>query len=373
MTSRASTNQQFDALQVLRALAAGLVVYQHAFANWAEKGIGQGAAPFIDHLGEFGVKLFFVISGFIIVHTASQVPQGWESAKTFWRRRIRRIVPLYWIVTTVYLAKNLLVGQSYSLPEVLGSYFFIPYLNPQGLVQPILGLGWSLNFEMFFYMLFGALLILPRRWHGPAVMALMTALAAARAAGWLGDGSSPHALYHWADSIVLYFVAGVAVSLLARWWRSGSRPMLRQDAAAVVSSALVIGFAFWSQAATEEQVLAWMPVACILPAVLCVAAHAQPCSRGWRWLVIAGDASYSTYLTHGLVMGPLARLLGRLGLSIGYYGFAILSLVVCTLAGYLVWRWVEKPLQARKGPRIGAATPGAFAGRPEPSLASVRR
>src|SRR4051812_7640375 len=316
MTPRPSTSQQFDALQVLRALAAGLVVYQHAFANWAEKGIGQGAAPLIDHLGEFGVKLFFVISGFIIVHTASQLPQGWDSAKTFWRRRIRRIVPLYWIVTTVYLAKNLLVGQSYSPHEILGSYFFIPYVNPQGLVQPILGLGWSLDFEMFFYMLFGALFFLPRRWHGPAVMGLMTALAAARAAGWFGDASSGNPLYHWAESIVLYFVAGVGVSLLARWWRGSPRPMLGQDAAAAVASLIVIGFAFWSQRASEDQVLAWMPVACILPAILCVAAHARPCSRGWRWLVIAGDASYSTYLTHGLVMGPLARLLARVGLSV---------------------------------------------------------
>jgi exopolysaccharide production protein ExoZ len=362
MTPRASTTQQFDALQVLRALAAGLVVYQHAFANWAEKGVGQGAAPLIDHLGEFGVKLFFVISGFIIVHTASQLPQGWESAKTFWRRRIRRIVPLYWIVTTVYLAKNLLVGQSYAPHEILGSYFFIPYVNPQGLVQPILGLGWSLNFEMFFYMLFGALFFLPRRWHGPAVMGLMTALAAARAAGAFGDASSSNPLYHWAESIVLYFVAGVGVSLLARWWRSTPRPMLGQDAAATIASALVIGFAFWSQRASEDQVLAWMPVACILPAILCVAAHARPCSRGWRWLVIAGDASYSTYLTHGLVMGPLARLLGRLGLAVGYYGFAVLSLAVCTGAGYLVWRLVEKPLQARRRPRGEAATAAAFSG-----------
>lgn len=348
MISRPSTSQQFDALQVLRALAAGLVVYQHAFANWTEKGIGQGVAPLIDHLGEFGVKLFFVISGFIIVHTASQLPQGWDSAKTFWRRRIRRIVPLYWIFTTVYLAKSLLVGQSFSPHEILDSYFFVPYVNPLGLVQPILGVGWSLNYEMFFYMLFGALFFLPRRWHGPAVMALMTALAAARAAGWFGGEASGNALYHWADSIVLYFVAGVGVSLLARWWRSAPRPMLGQDAAAAVASAVVIGFAFWSQRASEDQVLAWMPLACILPAILCVAAQSKPCSRGWRWLVIAGDASYSTYLVHGLVMGPLARLLARLGLAIGYYGFAVLSLVVCTCAGYLVWRLVEKPLQSRK-------------------------
>jgi exopolysaccharide production protein ExoZ len=357
MTQRPAPTQQFDALQVLRALAAGLVVYQHAFSNWTEKGIGQGVAPLVDHLGEFGVKLFFVISGFIIVHTASQLPQGWDSARTFWHRRIRRIVPLYWVVTTVYLAKSLLVGQSYSLHEVAGSYLFIPYVNPLGLVQPILGLGWSLDFEMFFYALFGALFVLPRRWHGPAVMALMTALAAARAAGWFGVASSPNALYHWADSIVLYFVAGVGVSLLARWWRSTPRPMLGQDAAAAVASLLVIGFAAWSQTATEDQVLAWMPVACILPAVLCVAAHARPCSRAWRWLVVAGNASYSTYLTHGLVMGPLARLLARLNLAVGYYAFAVLSLAVCTAAGYLVWRLVEKPLQARKRSSGEAAAP----------------
>lgn len=342
------SNQKFDALQVLRALAAGLVVYQHALTNWLQKGLPSGPEPFLPHMGEFGVKLFFCISGFIMVHTASKLPQGWDSVKKFWARRIDRIVPLYWIMTTVYLAKNVLTGQGYTLEEVVKSYGFIPFVNREGNVQPILGLGWSLNYEMFFYFVFGALLLLPRRWHAITVGGFMVALAAARALGWLGDGSAPHALYHWADSIILYFVAGVVASVVAMRWRSLAWPALSQNGAALTASLIVVLFAFFAIPANETLALAWMPVASIVPVLLCVTAQPVPCSAAWQPLVVAGDASYSTYLTHGFFMGPLARVFQQLGWDIGYHGFALLMLVACTFGGFLIFKWLEQPLHKRK-------------------------
>lgn len=333
---------KFDALQVLRGLAAGLVVFWHGVMNWSDKAAMPGPMPNLLAMGDFGVKLFFCISGFIIVHTASNMPAGWASAKTFWRRRIARIVPLYWVLTLAYILKITLSGLPPSIEEVTKSFAFIPYVNPHGLVQPILGQGWSLNYEMLFYLTFGALLLLPRRLHVLAVAGVMLALAGARANGWLGNGG--HALYYWADAIILYFVAGMLVCQLAKWWRSRGFPAFSQSGAALACCVLVVGYAGFALPVGEALAVRWMPVLCITLVLLCVTAHAEPCCLAWRPLVIAGDASYSTYLIHGFVMGPLARVLGMFALPGGYYTFACLSLIVCTLVGYLVYIGLERPL-----------------------------
>lgn len=337
--------EKFEAVQVLRALAAALVVFSHGIGNWAEKGAAKlGAMPEFPHMGEFGVKLFFCISGFIIVHTAQHLPPGTASAGTFLRKRLVRIVPLYWLVTTAYVLKMVLTGTGYSGSELLRSYAFIPYLNPQRLVQPILGQGWSLNYEMLFYVAFAALFFLPRRWHATAVAGSMTVLAGARAMGWLGDGTDPSALYHWADPVILYFVLGVCICLLATEWRKKRLPSLSQTTAALIACAIVLGYAFHALPAHEGLALAWMPVASAAPLALCVFARPEPCASWLQPFVLAGDGSYSTYLTHGFVMGPLARALGALHLPLGHVAFALLSVVACTWAGYLVHRKLERRL-----------------------------
>ena len=358
MAENKAGKERFDAVQVLRALAATLVVFQHGIMNWAEKAIGAGPMPRFPDMGDYGVKLFFCISGFIIVHTAMAMPQGWETSKTFWRRRIRRIVPLYWIMTTLYLVKVAAAGQHVGIDEILQSYLFVPYVNPHGLIQPILGQGWSLDYEMLFYLAFGAMFLLPRRWHAPAVVGLMTALAAARAFGWLGHGSG--ALYLWADSIVLYFVAGVLACLVGQHWRARNWPALTQGWAAFVGMAIVVWFAGFALPANEALAFQWLPVACIVPLLLCITAQARPIGPAWQPAVLAGDASYSIYLTHGFLMGALARLLGGFSVSgsLGYFGFACICVLACSAAGYLVFIGLERPLN-----RGGIPLPWPLAGR----------
>jgi exopolysaccharide production protein ExoZ len=338
--------ERFDAVQVLRALAAALVVFEHALMNWAAKAAFAGPLPSFPGMGDYGVKLFFCISGFIIVHTGATLPPGRGSANTFLRRRIQRIVPLYWIMTSVYLVKTLVSGQSIELEHALKSYLFIPYLNAQGLVQPILGQGWSLNYEMLFYLTFGATFLLPRRWHASAVAGLMTILAAARALGWLAGADSGGALYYWADPIILYFVAGVATCLVAQHWRARQWPALSQGMAALLGAAIIVCFAWFALPANQALASLWMPVACIVPLLLCITAKPRPIGATWQPAVAAGDASYSTYLTHGFVMGPMAHLLGGLSVSggLGYYGFAGICVLLCTGVGYLVFIGLERPL-----------------------------
>src|SRR5215475_10218712 len=142
-------------LHLLRALAALAVVYYH---TTSEAGLNLSPA-----IGSHAVDVFFVISGFIIARSAA------GSSKRFLLRRIIRIAPLYWIATLVVFGlalsrPQILHNTRADYRQLLCSLLFIPYDTPQAGTLPTLILGWSLNYEMYFYLVFAiALAAVPRR------------------------------------------------------------------------------------------------------------------------------------------------------------------------------------------------------------------
>lgn len=143
-------------VQYLRALAAIAVVVFHAAERYGVD-FSQGAR---------GVDVFFVISGFIMWTVTTGRP---ATPAGFLLDRVRRIVPLYWVATFVLIGATLLgvapTGQNdLSLGSVLKSLLFIPYVGAGAVhAWPILGPGWTLNFEMFFYGVFALFLFAPAR------------------------------------------------------------------------------------------------------------------------------------------------------------------------------------------------------------------
>lgn len=206
-----TASERLDMLQVLRAVAAIMVVVLHAQAEWAFPFFSLSPAK----LGA-GVDLFFVISGFVIVYASRPyfaTPGGWHE---FLVRRLIRIVPLYWMALSmrvVLLAGAALVGVRAfpSAEAVLTSYLFIPY-DSLGFGDqypfPILDLGWTLNYEMFFYLVFAAFIFLPMRLAVAASsLALLAGVLAASV--W----SFPLPVDFWLRPIVLEFVAGMLIAL----------------------------------------------------------------------------------------------------------------------------------------------------------------
>ena len=177
-TSRPRGPAQLQGIQALRAIAALLVVFGHA-AHEAEAIAARVGVPAIDpsflYWGS-GVDIFFVISGFIMVHTSAELfgrPGAW---RIFLGRRIARIVPLYWLLTSLLLIGSLFVPQLLNVPigdwqHILASYLFIPSLRGGSEIRPVMALGWTLNFEMFFYLLFAGAMFLPLR-RGMAALAV---------------------------------------------------------------------------------------------------------------------------------------------------------------------------------------------------------
>ena len=130
-------------VQGLRALAAFCVAFGHLQNDAAAHGLiaGHGLAAFGRFLPwEAGVDIFFVISGFVIVHaTGPLFGTGAAGAWVFLRRRLARIVPLYWIMSAAFLAVLLLArsaihGDIGGPAYIIASFLFIPWPRPDGLM-----------------------------------------------------------------------------------------------------------------------------------------------------------------------------------------------------------------------------------------------
>lgn len=171
------------------------------------------------------MDIFFVISGFVMTVTAPGLAGKPNKARVFLKRRLVRVVPLYWIFTTLSLARLLggvMRGQSLaeqthgSLWHLIASYLFIPAFDDQHAVFPVVGIGWTLNFEMMFYLLFAAALALD-----VSLLAFLVPVLLALAAVGCFDHTGWPAVATLASSITLEFLFGV---LIAHWTLQGHRP-----------------------------------------------------------------------------------------------------------------------------------------------------
>lgn len=352
--------ERLCALQVLRAIAAGLVIFAHAQDTYLTKVSGTSMPLLSSGLGELGVKLFFCISGFMIYGAGARMQQGAASVAEFAWRRVVRVVPLYWAATMVYAAKLALQGDMPNAAEWAGSLLFITYEGY--VIRPILGVGWTLNFEMFFYAVFSASLLLNRRLRGLSVAACFGMMFMLKAVGVVApNGFAPTSyLFLLTNVCLLYFLMGMALGWVrprcARWVQAAG---LSSTGALYLAVGVICVYLVLLACAPGQAWLPWWArwgeavLGCFvsLSVGACLmentGSSAAPVAPWFRALQIAGDASYSSYLTHGFVMGPSARLLALAGAGMPVGVFATLMVVGCTLTGVLVHHAFEKPLLKR--------------------------
>jgi exopolysaccharide production protein ExoZ len=301
-------------LQYLRGIAAMMVVFYHIHSRVVDMGYEGPWA----HWMRGGVDIFFVISGFIMWVTTAGRSIG---PARFYRKRIARIVPIYWIATSIVVLLSASLGW-----HALASYLFLPFVHPSGNVWPVLIVGWTLNYEMFFYAVFGAALLLPERLRIAAVAGVLGALVIL---GAIFD-AAPEAEFYM-NGIVLEFVAGMVIG---RLWNEDAR--LRIGWAGIVS-----GFALFALLDPLD-----LPrfVGLGIPAVLIVlgALSLEPV-RELPVLRALGDSSYSLYLFHGFALIVTAKIWTALGLH--WLAFIPVALIGAGLAGYAMFRVVEQPVE----------------------------
>jgi exopolysaccharide production protein ExoZ len=341
-------------IQILRAVAA-LGVLTHHTAHEVAAQTGR-AIPFNELVvGAAGVDLFFVISGFVMVYASDPLFGRAGAPRVFFLRRLARIAPLYWATTAillvyVYAMYRLFPPPYISTEGVIASFLFLPYPLPNGLMGPVHALGWTLNYEMFFYAVFAAALRLPRRGAVCAIVALFAALVA------IGRlVALPQPLAFWCDPLILEFCFGMLVALA---YREG----VRVHRAASIALLLAALAAYGAIAAFGLSV-PWRPLAWGLPGAALVAALALardapapgPAARAFGYL---GDASYSLYLVHVLVFPIVRRLLSPwFDLPLMPWVYALALVAASIVAAILSYRAFEQPITRALQKRIGGMRP----------------
>lgn len=162
-------------IQVLRGLACVAVVLSHAMAKAKDQILFELPEVFdfnynIIIFGHFGVDLFFVLSGFIIFLIHGNDFSQPKLIKPFIYSRISRVVPIYWLLTCLsllllfYMPELFKHRSELELSWVISSFFFIPSSTSYGVDTPLLGVGWTLNYEIFFYALFALCLFFKKKY-----------------------------------------------------------------------------------------------------------------------------------------------------------------------------------------------------------------
>jgi exopolysaccharide production protein ExoZ len=338
--------QEIAPVQVLRAISAIAVSILH---------IAQASGAFVGRPGEApyawlkilpwdaSVDIFFVISGFVMVYASTRLFARPGGVRLFVGRRVARIFPLYWITTTLVLLIAWAVPRALSEPlgggfgYILASYFFIPWQRPDGFIQPIFRLGWTLNYELLFYTVFALFLPLPRRWATACVVAAILALAGA---GVLLRPTIPQFVF-WTDPIIVEFAVGmlVATLLLAEF---------RLDMRARVMLATCGVVMLYLEGTSDGP---WRLVSYGIPATLflCAAVLGRPAgspSPLMRLGVLLGDASYAIYLVHPFPMRAFREVWARLhwtGMA-GIVSYIAVTLLVSCAAAVVLHLRVEMPL-----------------------------
>lgn len=294
-----------------------------------------------------GVHVFFVISGFIMVWmTANQFGDA-AAARKFLLRRIIRIVPPYWFFTCLVIAVVFAQGgqvrnTTAGWDLIVTSLLFIPWPRIDGSLIPIMAQGWTLNFEMFFYVLFGLSMLFRRGLR--VIIAALVLLAVIHPL-------VPHDWFvadYLSNPIVLEFAAGVA---LGRLYLRGFR--LERWQSACIIAASVAAFVLIPNETTLSAFLRLNVAASAVAGAVIMLPQPDRLGPLHKALQAGGDASYALYLSHTLVVGAVFTAATIAGLALPWLVGAI-AIFAAVVFSVVFHQLVEAPVTAFLGRRLHA-------------------
>ncbi|OQP59692.1 hypothetical protein A3860_36600 [Niastella vici] len=346
----------------MRAVAALLVVYEHSMD--VQMKFGKSWEQNIYHLKGFGcigVDLFFVISGFIITYVANRyrgIAQGFQ----FLEKRFYRINPVYYIATILCLGVYLLqlnvnhtsIDSTFrkTMSSLLDSLLIFPTSGDIDFFVPLLIVGWTLSFEWLFYIFFFFLILCNIKRKAIYLSSLILLL--------IGTGqllqSEDLRLQFITNPIMLEFVLGVIICQLylnnikiPSWMAAAGL------AAGLISYGLLIRFGYgnvWyyldtiSGKASLNKFLLWgLPSGCIVTGCVSLEKNGK---LSWlfnnRWSLLLGDASYSLYLIHYIVLNALFTMYFKTKFFLNGDAMIWLQLIVATIISVVFYKLIETPL-----------------------------
>jgi exopolysaccharide production protein ExoZ len=367
-------------IQILRALAALSVVLYHTGveASGVCKAVGLSCAYDFD-FGFNGVVLFFMVSGFIMVVTSWNSFGKIGAVRTFIEKRLKRIVPLYWLVTTVAVVGVFFVPSMLNVPVldggyIVSSYLFWPAERVNGQVRPIANLGWTLNLEMFFYVVFAVALFFGRLKGLVIAVGFLLCLSLLQILGlFSAEGSlASVALNFWADPIIINFVIGIGVGVLYMLGVRISKTDSLILAAIGVASAAAFNYNFeLLSSLREDHIIARLVTAMpVIPVLVIGALGAQlDLSKIWTKIgLLLGDASYSIYLVHPFAIRPFRAIWAKfVGDTLPIWTFMIACFALALIVGLLSYYLAERPFTNYFNRRRPEKSSAVKVGNPVPS------
>lgn len=330
---------KYHGLQQLRAAAAILVMISHVIVRtFRDVPHDPRIADLVAQLGSLGVRTFFVISGFIMLHVSwNRFGKDGQTAK-FMRDRAIRVFPLYWLLTLAYAA---FAKEATPVGNIVQSLLFLPHKDAiDGQPYPVLALGWTLNYEVLFYVIFAFGLLFARRAIGIALVAIVLVLLTL--VGWGTDRLGTAGTF-WTSPIILLFLAGMALCIVRRealsragWRWSGLAALALLLVEVPVSMGLAEAAPFLLQAS--------IAVTAIVAVALVTLCPGPSGGVVGRWGEFLGDASYSLYLSHPFAIIVAVQLWLRLMPGLPPMAFIPVALIACLIGGVACYVLIERPL-----------------------------
>lgn len=361
MTEAGRRTSKLDGIQVLRGFSASIIVFGHMAFEFTDWFGGPDQNVWFREISQAGVDIFFVVSGFVMV-LVSQGRFGDRSyVLEFLSRRAIRIVPVYWFFLTamvaLFVVAPTVAPQVYfSAPYAALSYLFVPIYTQVG-YHPVLGVGWTLNYEVFFYLVFGLLVVLSKWRAVAALWIVLIGFCLARLA-FIPMPPTPTETFYvspigfWGDPIVLEFASG---ALLGALYSDGFRLARRWGWFLSVAAIGLFAVAFPLHDHGVHRAFTYGIPAALTVCMLTIVTSDKLTAFQWpQWSVRLGDISYSLYLSHIFVVGTAGFFIRKLGLgelvpwpvlAAAIYAVAI---VVATVSYYLIERPLIQAAQARR-------------------------
>lgn len=349
-----SSKKRLDSIQALRAVAAILVVHMHSISSSKlvfEKTF-QSEFYYLKDWGSIGVDLFFVISGFIMSRVVDSY-KGLGQWKLFVVKRAIRIIPLYWGLTCLAVLIKFIQQSDIEILEIGKAIYFFPFFEQKFFIFPIMNVGWTLSFEMYFYLIIGILLFAKTK---DFLRTLILTLVLLTLVGAIYEYDN--VLYRFFTSpLILEFGMGILCGLI---YTNISKDYVRLSAFILFSIGLllIINAIYWRYGNVKPFIILnnnnqallrainW-GIPCALLLLGCVLLEKINAIRIHNLVKLIGDSSYSNYLIHMFVINAATKYAYKAtslsaALDSNFYIFSLVA--ICTFLSLGVYLCIEKPI-----------------------------
>lgn len=325
--------RKLEIVQIMRAFACASIFLYHLPNTWG--GVKSNYSG-------FSLMVFFVFTGYFLIEGTR------KSEKFYFRKKIIRLVPLYWLLTIALFILSLLVpgingGKSYSWSNLIQSLLFIPYYSSDGKLFPILSVGWTLILEVYEYIVFWALYKFFRKnKYRDIVTVIAFAFLVIMGKVLSTYYISTPILVIWSYKYQWAFLIGMLISI----YKNGQDQIEPVGQETVNANFILIGYAVLFALCTYV-------ISDSFAFVLGVSAAAVglimfPNLSFSKWIVGFGNLSFSFYLIHKFVIALVDKIVTRIfsDAVAGVIG-VLLAFVLTLVASVISYHVIEKVVSAR--------------------------